>query len=305
MSEQLWAIVGATGSGKTSAAIELCERVGGEIVSVDSAQVFIGLDIGTAKPTAEEQARARHHLIDVIGPEVQWTAPAFATAADRAIEDIRARGRVPILVGGAGLWYRALTRGVFDAPDIAPAIRDEVRRAIVEDGAAEVHRQLAVVDTVAAEKLHPNDTQRVGRALEFFRQTGEPISAAQARHRFAERRYRVAAVAFDWPKDALGDRLQQRAQAMIDGGLVEEVRALLDAGLDADSPGLKCIGYKEIRAHLAGALSLDDAIEAILVATRRYAKRQRNWFRSETEVRWLPPTAPIGQLQAELTTTRD
>ncbi len=293
----LWAVLGATGTGKTALAVALAERVGGEIVGVDSAQIFRGMDIGTAKPSPEERARARHHLVDVAGPDEQWTAAGYADAADRAIAEIRARGRVPILCGGAGLWYRALVRGVFRVPEIPAAIRAEVRAELLERGPAAMHARLAEVDPVAAARLHPNDRQRIGRALEVFRATGTPISALQAEHGFSEPRYAVRAVALDWPRAALVDRLDRRTRQMFEAGLVDEVRELLARGARTDGPGLKCIAYAEVVRHLAGELDLAAALEAAQVATRRYAKRQRNWFQGEPEVRWL---APEGALEAAL-----
>lgn len=301
MNGRLLAVLGATGSGKTGCAVRLCRALGGEVVSVDSAQVFRGLDIGTAKPTAQELALAPHHVIDVIDPDTQWSAAAFAAAADQAIEAIRGRGHVPILCGGAGLWYRALTRGVFAAPAIDEAIRAEVRASLDARGAPAVHAELALVDPVAASRLHPNDRQRIGRALEFHRQTGLPISGYQDAHGFSRRRYEIRAVAFDWQRDTLATRLEARARAMFDAGLIAEVEALLATGLAADSPGLSCIGYKQVVALLAGDLTEDQAFDALLVATRRYAKRQRSWFRSEPEVTWLQPEAQLETVLAALT----
>lgn len=295
----LWAIVGATGTGKTRAAIELANEVGGEVVSVDSAQVFIGMDIGTAKPSATERAAAVHHLIDVITPDVQWSAAAFADAATAAIEDVRARGLRPILCGGAGLWYRALTRGIFAAPEISPAVRGEVRDALEQLGSVAVHAQLAAVDPTTAERLHPNDGQRIGRALEVFRETGLPISAYQDRHGFRSQRHEVRAIALDWDRDALSERLDTRAAFMFSEGLLEETQSLLATGYAPNCPGLRCIGYAQSVACLRGEIDEAEALRATQVATRRYAKRQRNWFRHEA-VAWLPPTADVAALIAAL-----
>lgn len=289
----LCAIVGATGTGKTGLAVRIAEAVGGEIVSCDSAQIYVGLDVGTASPTAEELARAPHHLIDVLEPDAQWTAAGFAEAADAAIQDIRSRGRVPILVGGNGLWFRALCRGIFAAPPIRPEIRDEVREELARHGAEAMHDALARVDPVAAGRIARQDPQRIGRALEVFRQTGTPISTLQDAHRFQEERYAVTALALDWEREALRAHLGRRVEGMYAGGLLEETRAALDRGLAPDAPGLRTIGYRDAVAHLVGEVSLPAAIEHTVTATRRYAKRQRNWFRHEPAVQWVPPDLDV------------
>lgn len=296
MSAPLLAILGPTGAGKSQLALELAERVGGEIVSVDSAQVFIGLDIGTAKPSAAERARVPHHLVDVIDSETQWTAAHFQAAADAAIRDIRARGRRPILCGGTGLWYRALVHGVFEAPEIDPAVRAQVREELRARGSAALHAELARVDPAAAAKLHPNDPQRVGRALEVHRQTGRAISSFQAEHGFREQRYPVHAIALAWPREALWARLRERTAALYRAGLVEETRALLGRGARPQGPGLSIIGYRDAVAVVEGRLSEPDAVEATFLATRQYAKRQRNWWNRESTVRWVDATLGSARL---------
>ena len=293
--EQLIAIVGATGSGKTKLAIELCQALNGEIVSVDSAQVFRRMDIGTAKPNEEELAAARHHLIDVIEPDVQWSAVKFAEAADQAIADIVRRGKQPILCGGAGLWYRALLSGVFNAPEIDEKLRAKIRRDIEVNGSPYMHEELQKLDPETAEKLHPNDKQRIGRALEVVQQCGRPISSFQKEHRFAEKKYSVRALAYRWPVEVARERLAVRAHEMFRAGWVDEVAELVKTGLKADSPGLKCIGYREIVLFLEGILNEEEMLEKTIVSTRRYAKRQRNWFRQE-EVEWIEPSTELSEI---------
>lgn len=302
--EPLFAVVGPTGAGKTELAMALAELLGGEIVSVDSAQVFTGLDVGTAKPTAEEQARVPHHVIDVISPREQWSAAQYSVAANRAIADLRARKRTPIVCGGTGLWLRALVHGIFEAPEIEPETRRAVRRDLEVHGAARMHEELARVDPIAAARIKPQDPQRIGRALEIFRQLGVPISTLQAEHGFRDVHHRLIGIAIDWPRDQLRDRLAVRARAMYDGGLIEEVERALAEGIAPHSPGLSIIGYRDATRLVRGEIARDAALESTITETRQYAKRQRNWFRSVSEVEWVSPgetpAAVLARLRARV-----
>lgn len=298
--EPLFAVVGPTASGKSALAMALAEAMGGEIVSVDSAQVFRGLDIGTAKPSAEEQRRVRHHLIDIIAPNEQWSAADYSRAADAAIADIRARGRTPILCGGTGLWLRALVHGIFEAPAIDPEVRSAVREAIERLGAPVLHAELASVDPEAAARIQPTDPQRIGRALEVYRQCGVPISRLQAEHGFREVRYSLVATGLHWPRERLAERIAERTQSMYAGGLVEEVRGALEGGLAPDAPGLSIIGYRDAVRHVLGQMDLEEAIRATETATRQYAKRQRNWFRGQSGIEWIEPGLETGDVLARL-----
>ncbi len=285
----LLAVVGPTATGKTELALALAERLDGEIVSCDSGQVFRDLDIGTAKPTRAEQARARHHLIDVVEPSEQWNARAYAQAADRAILDIRARKKTPILCGGTGLWMRALVRGICSVPAISPEIRASVRRELVELGAPALHQRLQSVDPRAAARIQPQDPQRIGRALEVYRETGVPLTAFQDAHGFRKPRYRLLGIALDWPRPALWSRVQKRTEHMFQSGILDETEACLARGVLPESPGLSVIGYRDAVRVLKGQISLEAAVETSAIATRQYAKRQRNWFRHEKEVHWISP----------------
>lgn len=294
------ALLGPTASGKSALALEVAERLDGEIVTVDSAQVFVGLDVGTAKPTPFERARVAHHLIDVLPPTEQWTAADFAAAADACIADIRGRGRRPILCGGTGLWYRALVRGIFSAPPIDARLRATLREELAARGPEAMHAELAAVDPEAAARIAPGDPQRIGRALEVYRQTGTPISALQREHGFAEERHRVLALALAWPRDVLWSRIEARAKAMYAGGLVEEVRGALDAGVPAGAPGLRIIGYRDAVRVVEGASSVEEAREQTTIATRQFAKRQRNWFNHEEGVAWIPGDTPADAIVRRL-----
>ncbi len=280
----LLVIVGPTAAGKSGLAMALCDEVGGEIVSADSVAVYRGLDIGSAKPTLAEQARTAHHCIDLVDPAEQLDAAAWAGAADRAIASIRSRGAVPIVVGGTGLYVRALLHGLVAVPDIDPDVRDAVREGIAVHGSRAAHAELALVDPLAAERIAPNDRQRVGRALEVFRSTGTALSDWQEAHRFAPRRYPAARVVGLWPeREELYARIDQRVATMLHRGLVEEVRRHLDAGVSPDASGLRSLGYREVVATLTGAptgASSPAELRALIARShRRYARRQLVWFR--------------------------
>lgn len=293
MTPPLYAVMGPTAAGKTALAIALAERLDGEIISCDSAAVFRGLNVGTAKPTADEQARVAHHLIDVISPATQWSAAEFADAADDVISRLHRAEKGAILCGGTGLWMRALVRGIFRAPPIDADVRRGVRTALRERGPVAMHTVLAEVDPEAAARIQPNDPQRIGRALEVFRQTGRPISALQAEHGFASQRYRLLGVAPDWPRAVLRERIAARTRWMYANGLLDETRACLAEGVPPDAPGLSIIGYRDAVAHLQGKISLAAAVEETITATRRYAKRQVNWFNHEPDVHWIDPHAGV------------
>ena len=281
--QPLLVLVGPTAAGKSSLAQALCDAVDGEIVSADSVQVYRGLDIGSAKPTAAEQARTRHHCIDLVGPGEQLDAASWAGAADLAIADVRARGRRPLVVGGTGLYVRALLHGLVQIPAISPDVRTAVRADLAERGAAALHADLAMVDGPAAERIAPNDGQRVGRALEVFRSTGRPLSAWQEEHSFAPRRYPGARVVGLWPpREELYERVDARAVDMLDRGFVAEVQGVLDDGVAPDAPGLRAMGYREIVEVLTGQAPLEVQAERVARSHRRYARRQLTWFRGVT-----------------------
>jgi tRNA dimethylallyltransferase len=286
---RLLALVGPTAAGKTTLAIGLAESIGAEVVSIDSRQVFRGLDVGTAKPTREERARVPHHLLDVVDPAGLWDAARHAEAAARAIGDVERRGRVALLCGGSGLYLRALADGLCPAPPRDPALRDRLLEEIAEGGADRLRRELEAGDPDAAGRIAPRDFARLVRAIEVLRLTGRAISAWQAEHRAAERPFDVAVFVLSPPVEELDRRIACRTAEMFASGLLEETRAALDAGAPADSAALRSIGYREAQLVLAGTLGLPEAVAAATLATRRYAKRQRTWFRGLPGARWLDP----------------
>lgn len=282
----LLAVVGPTASGKTELALRLCEALGGEIVGCDALQIRAGLPLLTAKPTQAESGRAAHHLIGTLPLDEPATAARYAELADRAIEDILRRGRLPVLCGGTGLYLRALRDGLFAGPTADPALRAELRREAERRGVAALHAELGSVDPPAAARIAPADYVRIERALEVFRLTGRPISAWQEDSRAELRRgprYRIVHLGLDPGVEALRRRIRLRAEAMLASGLRDEVRAVLAEHGRLRFPPL---GFTEVERHLAGELDEGALVTELATKTAQYARRQRTWFRSERAVRW-------------------
>ena len=278
----MFAIVGPTAAGKTALALRVAESLDAEIVSCDSMQIYRGFDIGTAKPTAEERARVRHHLVDVAEAGELYSAARYVEEAERAIADIRARGKRVVLVGGTGLYLRALRFGLVDAP-----ARDEaLRRELYDEEARRpgiLHLKLRAVDPLSAERLPPGDLQRIVRALEVHRLSGRPLGELHAEHGHAPR-HEVRVMVLDPPPDALLQRIAVRVEIMLAGGLIDETRRLADRHGRQARP-LHSVGYHEVLQYLDGGLGFPQLQPAIVAATRRYARRQRVWFKKEPEAR--------------------
>jgi len=281
----LVAIVGPTASGKTELACRLAERMGGEVVSVDSVQVYRRFDIGSGKPTAEELARAPHHLVGVIEPGDAIDAARYAALATAAIEEVRGRGKRAIVCGGTFLWVKALLFGLAEAPPASAEIRERHQAIAQASGRAELHRLLAAVDPASAARLHPNDQLRVSRALEVFELTGEPLSALQQGHAFREARYDARLVALPVPPEELTLRIARRVDGWLLAGWIDEVAALLAEG-HGDARAMGSVGYREVRAHVQGELQRSALAESIVRATRVFARRQRTWL-NHADVAWF------------------
>ncbi len=283
-------LLGPTASGKTAAALALAADAPVEIISLDSALVYREMDIGTAKPTPAELAAAPHHLIDIIDPVESYSAAQFVTDAERLIGEIRARGNVPLIVGGTMLYYKALTQGLNDLPQANPAVRAELDQLAAERGWPALHAMLAQVDSVTAARLAPNDAQRIQRALEIHRLSGQPMSALLARQAegrtfagAADQRYRVIALE---PSDrlALHARIAQRYDAMLAHGFIDEVRRLRTReDLHPGLPSIRCVGYRQVWEYLDGECDFDTMRERGIAATRQLCKRQLTWLRSTPE----------------------
>jgi tRNA dimethylallyltransferase len=274
-------LMGPTASGKTALAVHLVEHLPLEIISVDSALVYRGMDIGTAKPDAETLARAPHHLLDIRDPAEPYSAATFCDDSLRLMAEITARGRVPLLVGGTMLYFRALLHGLDDLPKADQALRKEIEAEAAERGWPALHAELARVDPVTAKRLAPNDSQRIGRALEIFRLRGLPMST-QLQRRSNELPYRVLQLAL-LPSDRaeLHQRIAARFDAMLAAGLIDEVKALRRTGaLNAEMPSMRAVGYRQAWAYLEGEIDLKQLREKGIAATRQLAKRQLTWLRS-------------------------
>lgn len=282
----LLVLLGPTATGKTALALHLAPPLGAEVVSADSAMVYRHLDVGTAKPSAEERRRVPHHLVDVVPPDRRFSVAEFVRAARAAVADILARGRVPLVVGGTGLYIRALVEGyplerVPVPPD--PALRERLQEEARRHGPEHLHRRLAALDPDAAARIHPRDLKRVIRALEVLAHGARPARDVPPE----ATPWRVLKLGLTCPRPALYRRIDRRTEAQFAAGFVEEVRRLLAMGYRPEDPGLQVLGYRHVVAHLRGRLSREEAIALTQRDTRRYAKRQLTWFRRERGVRWI------------------
>lgn len=276
-------IAGPTGAGKTRLALELAAEFDAEIVGADSVQVYRGFDIGSAKPTDDELGGVRHHMLDIAEPDQPLDAMDFARLADEAIASAAERGKRVLVVGGTGLWLRALCRGLVDLPKVDVAIRARLEDEAATLGLRVLHARLGSVDPRAASAIHPNDALRVIRALEVFEQTGEPLGELRARHALGASRRPTLFLALEPDLAWLTERIDARVEDMIARGWVDEVRALRAAWGD-DVRALGSVGYREWATHLRDGRSFDETVIAVKHATRLYARRQRNWFRAEPGV---------------------
>jgi tRNA dimethylallyltransferase len=282
-------ISGPTCVGKTDVAIALAEPLGAEIISADAVQVYRYMDIGTAKPTRQEQARVRHHLIDVVEPNELFSAALFKTMADAVIQDLHQKGRPIFVVGGTGLYIKALTRGLFPAQQQDGLIRKRLRGEAETLGLDALHQRLQEVDPAAAARIHPNDTYRIIRALEVHQVTGRPISHYQKVHGFLDFRYTTLKIGLTPDRNILYDWINSRVDLMLASGLLEEVNWLLDQGYPSTLKSMRSIGYRHLADYLRGRTPWDETVRLFKRDTRRYAKRQLTWFRADPEILWLEP----------------
>jgi tRNA dimethylallyltransferase len=287
-------LMGPTGAGKSALAVRLAEQLPVEIISVDSAQVYRGMDIGTAKPDRTLRARIPHHLIDIRDPQSSYSAGEFARDAHLAMQDIWRRGRQPLLVGGTMLYFHALSAGIAPLPPADPGVRAAIDAQAAAGGWASLHNELAQVDPKAAARIHVNDPQRIQRALEVYRLTGSPITELQRQRLSAFTDVNVIEFAIaPLERAQLHTNIESRFKTMLDAGLVTEVRGLYERGdLSAEHPSMRAVGYRQVWRYLAGYCALEKATEQAIAATRQLAKRQLTWLRRRPAARWLDSMHP-------------
>ena len=282
-------ICGPTGIGKTSVGIEMATTFQGEIVSADSMQVYRYMDIGTDKPTFAEQERAPHHMIDIADPDQPFDAARYASEARRIIKRLHTRSLLPLVVGGTGLYIKALIRGLFEGGEGHPEARKRLHDEIAAYGIEYLHRRLGRCDPETAQKIHPHDTYRIIRALEIYETTQQTISQHQKTHRFSESRYDVLKIGLTMDKALLYERINHRVDGMLADGLRNEVESLLARGYARDLKSMQSIGYRHMVDLIGGRLSREEALRTFKRDTRRYAKRQMTWFRADREIVWVAP----------------
>ena len=288
-------LVGPTAIGKSRVAIEIAKALGTEVLTADSTQVYRGMDIGTDKPSFEERQEVPHRLIDLVNPNEPFNAGEYRRHAVTEIERLHREGRIPLVVGGTGLYIRALLRGLWPGPaerraratSVDWTVRRGLEREAKERGLAALYQELGEVDPERAQRVHPNDAVKVLRALEIFRQTGVPASQAHERHGFQERPFRGLVLGLTMDREALYRRIEERVHVEIEKGLVEETRRLLAQGYSRSLTSMKSLGYRQMAGFLEGDYDFDEAVRLLKRDTRHFAKRQMTWFRKEPEVQWV------------------
>ena len=289
MAQRVVCVVGPTASGKTKMGVALARRFNGEVVSVDSMQIYRGMAIGTAAPTPEEMEGVPHHMIGVADPAESWSVSRFTQEADQCIQDILRRGKLPVLVGGTGLYLDALIRGnTFAAGQQGGAVRRELQARLAQKGAAALLAELAAVDPETAARLHLRDEKRILRALEVYQETGETISAHDRKSRETPDRYDALYIGLSFrDRQDLRDRIDRRVDVMVEQGLLDEVQTLLSSGLPRDATALQAIGFKQFLAVADGTAAVADAVEEVKLRSRQYAKRQLTWLRRNPDIHWI------------------
>ena len=282
-------ICGPTAAGKTAVGIAAAAACNGEVISADSMQVYRGMDIGTAKPTAAERAAVPHHLIDVVNPDQPFDAARFTALARPLVRSLHAAGKVPVVVGGTGLYIKALLRGLFRADPVDPEVRRRLAAEAQAEGVPALHARLQAVDPGTAGRLHPNDRVRILRALEVYESFGRPLSALQQAHRFADAPFAALQIGLTLDRPALYARIDSRVDAMTAAGLEGEVRRLIVEGYGPGLKSMQSIGYSHMAAYIAGRIDLSECLRTLKRDTRRFAKRQMTWFGRDPDIAWLDP----------------
>jgi tRNA dimethylallyltransferase len=288
-----WYLTGPTASGKTAVGIELARRLNAEIISLDSMSVYRGMDIGTAKPSLADQAAVKHHLLDLVEPNQDFSLAEFVRLAHQTVREIRSRGSKVLFVGGTPLYLKSLLRGLYEGPPPDWEFRKAIDQEIEQVGIAALRERLMLVDPLSAQKLHPNDKRRMIRALEVYRLTGRPISHQQTHFDEGLPPEKVRVFCLAWPREELHRRIDARVEGMFAAGLVEEVQALLERYEGLSRTASQAVGYREVLDHLAGKFDLRETIERVKAATHQFARRQETWFRGLSECR------PVAQTEGQ------
>ncbi len=283
-------ICGPTGIGKTNFAIAIAQNFNGEIIGADSMQIYKHMNIGTAKPDENERAMAVHHLVDFLDPKEEFDAGLYATQADGIIASLYNRDKLPVITGGTGLYMRALLHGLFRAQPVCEKTLSDLTLLNQEKGNLYLHEQLHLCDPIAAQKIHPNDSFRVIRALEVFQTTGNPISESHKSHDFKEDKYQSLTLGLTMDRKILYERINQRVDIMIRQGLLDEVKSLIEKGYSLDLKSMQSIGYRHMGMFLKQEIDFKEAVRLLKRDTRRYAKRQFTWFNKEKDLIWLEPS---------------
>ncbi len=288
-------IAGPTASGKTDLSIKLAERLGTEIINADSRQVYRFMDIGTAKPTPEEQKKIKHHFIDHVNPDEHYDSGLFGEEGRKIIKSLLEQGKTPVIAGGSGLYIKSLVDGLFEGPKQDPQIRKKLENRITKDGIESILAELKKVDPESANKLLPSNKHRIMRALEVFYLTGKPISLLQ-KENYIETGFEPIFFAIAWDRKILYDRINKRVLSMLNMGLIDEVKHLLDIRYSKDLKAFRTVGYKEPISYLEGKINYDEMVAQIQQYTRNYAKRQLTWFRADLRIEWLDGNRDTDQL---------
>lgn len=288
MKQKLIVVAGPTASGKTRLAIDIAKSVNGEIVNADSMQIYKYMNIGSAKPTLEEQSEAKHHLIDFLDPDEEFSVADYTDLAHKVIAEIASRGKVPIMCGGTGLYINSVVNDItFGEIETDYKLREELNELAKQHGSQYLLDILKEFDPVSAQRLHPGNLRRIVRAIEFYRTTGIPISEHQEMTKQKESRYEPLMLCVKWDREVLYDRINKRVDIMMNDGLLDEVKQLMEMGYTKELNSMKGIGYKEIIDYFEGNMSLEDTVNLIKQSSRRYAKRQLTWFRRDKRIHWL------------------
>ncbi len=297
MKPKLVIVLGPTAVGKSDIVLDLALQFGAEIISADSQQVYRHMDIGTAKPSREQREKIPHHLIDIVDPEEEFNAAMFRRLATEIAYQLADHDKRIIVCGGTGLYIKALTRGLFAGPGGDPQIRQALEWEIEEHGIASLYRRLEQVDPESAVRIHPHDRQRISRALEVYHASGRKISEWQSEHGFNESLFDVLKIGLDRQRIQLYDRIDRRCEFMIASGLLDEVKKLVEMGYGLDLKAMQSVGYRHLGLFLRARMSLENAVHLMKRDTRRLAKRQLTWFRSDREIRWFDPEDQRGNIE--------